>query len=78
MKRYPLIVIVLVTFLLLAGLVIFRTLNSEALRSVGDGGFRTWFWEKRGLDLVVQIVLVFAGALGIAAILPAEDEHDGS
>ena len=76
MKRYLLIVIVLATILLLAGMVIFRSLNSEAQRPVTDGGFRTWFWEQRGLDLVVQIVLVFAGALGIAAILPVEDDHD--
>jgi len=76
MKRYLLIVIVLATILLLAGLAIFRSLNSEAQRPVTDGGFRTWFWEQRGLDLVVQIVLVFAGALGIAAILPVEDDHD--
>lgn len=76
MKRYPLIVIVLAALLLIGGLVIFRALNSEAIRPITDGGFRTWFWEKRGLDLIVQIVLVFAGALGIAAILPVEEDHD--
>lgn len=76
MKRNQLIVIVLVIILLLSGLVIFRSLNSEAVRPVTDGGFRAWFWEKRGLDLIVQIVLVFAGALGIAAILPVEDDND--
>lgn len=76
MKRNQVLVLVLVTTLLIAGLLFFRTLNSEAIRPVTDDGFRAWFWEKRGLDLVVQIVLVFAGALGIAAILPVEDEND--
>lgn len=78
MKRNQLILLALITILLVAGLLIFRTLNSEVSRTAAEGGFRTWFWEKRGLDLVVQIVLVFAGALGIAAILPVEDENDGS
>jgi len=77
MKRNQVILIVLVTFLLIAGLVIFRLLNSEQIRTVTDDGFRAWFWQKRGLDLIAQIVLVFAGALGIAAILPVEDDHDG-
>lgn len=76
MKRNQVLVLVLVTILLLSGLVIFRAFNSEAVRPVTDGGFRAWFWEKRGLDLIVQIVLVFAGALGIAAILPVEDDND--
>ena len=32
--------------------------------------FRAQFWEERGLDLGVQVGLVFVGALGIAALLP--------
>ena len=35
-----------------------------------EGSFRQWFWESRGLDLVAQVGLIFAGALGIAALLP--------
>ena len=42
----------------------------------GDGSFREWFWERRGLDLVAQVGLIFAGALGIAALLPREKEDD--
>jgi len=42
-----------------------------------EADFRAWFWEHRTLDLAVQVVLIFAGALGIAAILPIEKEtHD--
>lgn len=36
---------------------------------------RTWLWQTRSLDLVVQACLVFVGALGAAALLP--DERDG-
>jgi hypothetical protein len=43
----------------------------------GAGSFRQWFWEKRGLDLAVQVGLILGGALGIAALLPRgrEDEE---
>jgi hypothetical protein len=45
--------------------------------SAAEGSFRQWFWESRGLDLVAQVGLIFAGALGIAALLPqgADDRH---
>jgi hypothetical protein len=47
--------------------------------SAAEGSFRQWFWESRGLDLVAQVGLIFAGALGIAALLPqgADDRHPG-
>jgi hypothetical protein len=38
--------------------------------------FREWFWQSRVLDLVAQVGLIFAGALGIAALLPREKESD--
>ena len=62
--------------LLVAGRVIFNVLNPTNIESSIDWDFNAWFWERRGLDLVVQVVLVFAGALGIAAILPLYDEND--
>lgn len=31
---------------------------------------RQWFWESRSLDLLVQVGLLFTGALGVAALLP--------
>lgn len=40
--------------------------------------FRNWLWERRGLDLLVQVALVFAGTLGVAAILPHSSESTGS
>ena len=42
-----------------------------------DGVFRRWFWESRSLDLVAQAGLIFAGALGIAALLP-RDRGEGA
>ena len=47
--------------------------------SAAEGSFRQWFWESRGLDLVAQVGLIFAGALGIATLLPkgADGRHPG-
>lgn len=74
MKRTTFFAIMGITFLLIAGFVLFRVMNSD-VQLLDDGGeFQTWFWEKRGLDLAVQVLLVFAGALGIAAILPVEED----
>jgi hypothetical protein len=38
--------------------------------------FRVWFWQNRTLDLIVQVGLIFGGALGIAALLPGEREKE--
>ena len=76
MKKNTLVLTAMVLVILIGGWLLFRTLNSPPTASAADDGFRAWFWEKRGLDLVVQVILVFAGALGIAAILPVEDEDD--
>ncbi len=35
--------------------------------------FRAWWWEYRELDVAVQVGLMFAGALGIAALMPPEE-----
>jgi hypothetical protein len=72
--------IVVVTVLLLAaGLLIGRRFlrdAGEAPADEPDSSFREWFWESRALDLVAQVGLIFAGALGIAALLPREKEVD--
>ena len=36
--------------------------------------FRPSFWGSRGLDVAVQVGLVFVAALGIAALLPSPGE----
>jgi len=38
--------------------------------------FRTWLWTHRTLDLLVQVGLIFAGALGVRAILPGDREEE--
>lgn len=48
----------------------------EARGELVEGSFRQWFWESRSLDLVAQVGLIFAGALGIAALLPRGKEED--
>jgi len=40
-----------------------------------ESGFRLWLWEQRGLDLAVQMGLILSGALGIAALLPSEEDQ---
>jgi hypothetical protein len=72
--------IVVVTALLLAtGLLIGRQFlldTGKVEADEPDRSFREWFWESRALDLVAQAGLIFAGALGIAALLPREKEAD--
>ncbi len=74
MNRRTIFTILVIIVLLSVGWFLFRFMNSDVLMTVEEEGFRAWLWQKRGLDLVVQVVLVFAGALGITAILPVEDE----
>jgi hypothetical protein len=74
MKRSTKILVILVLFLLVTGYLFFILINPEGVQSSYQPNFQTWLWEKRGMDLVVQVLLVFSGALGIAAILPLEEE----
>jgi len=61
-----------------AGVFVGRWLLADAdATAVAEGpatDFRGWFWEHRALDLVTQAALVFAGALGVSAILPGREE----
>ncbi len=74
MRKNTIYSILAIIILLSIGWILFRVINSDVIYHVEQEGFRAWLWEKRGLDLVVQVVLVFSGALGITAILPVEDE----
>lgn len=75
MNQRTLSAIIAILVLLTIGWLLYGVINQDVpIVDEADQDFRTWFWEKRGLDLVVQVILVFAGALGIAAILPVEDE----
>ena len=71
MKKRALVYIFVILTLLGAGLFLFRTLNPDHALPA-ESGFREWLWETRQFDLVVQVLLVFGGAMGIAAILPFE------
>ena len=64
-----------VVVLLIAGLLI----GQQFLGPPGEArvdSFRQWFWESRSLDLAAQVGLIFAGALGIAALLPRGKEEN--
>ena len=72
-----------VMLLLITGLLIGRQFSPPAddvdvMRSSDSSAMpmRQWFWDNRSLDLLVQMGLIFAGALGIAALLPRGREED--
>lgn len=75
MKKRFLMNLFLIALLLVVGLFLFRLLNQEPSLTT-EPGFRDWLWETRQFDLIVQVLLVFGGALGIAAILPFEGADD--
>lgn len=61
----------ILAWLLVVGLLVGRWLwNPSDLPP--PRAFRVWWWESRELDVAVQVGLVFAGALGIAALMPPE------
>ena len=64
-----------ILILLLVGWGAFHLLNPGPVEAK-PSAFKEWMWEYRSLDILVQMVLVFAGALGIAAILPIENEDE--
>jgi hypothetical protein len=77
MKRSINIVVIFGLLLLFSGGALFMLLNRNMSQAETVSSFQSWLWEKRGLDLIVQVLLVFSGALGIAAILPDEENQDG-
>jgi len=79
MKREYAVWLIIVLVLVAAGVLLGRWLVAEAPAKEldlqpKDAAFREWFWERRTLDLVTQVALIFAGALGIAAILPGNQD----
>jgi H+/Cl- antiporter ClcA len=66
------------TLLLLLGSLFWTYWRDPQSPPEGPDAFRTWFWDRRRLDLIAQVGLIFAGALGVAAILPEfrEEETD--
>ncbi|MCJ7737601.1 MAG: hypothetical protein MUQ10_09870 [Anaerolineae bacterium] len=75
MKREHAIWIGIAILLLTAGLAIGWRFLTPAGPTVAES-FRSWFWEYRSLDLLVQVGLIFAGALGITALLPRGSGED--
>lgn len=79
MKRdatlWSIVVIALVTIGLLNGRWLVGDIaTGDVSEQSADTAFRGWFWEHRTLDLVTQVGLIFAGALGVAAILPGNED----
>ncbi|MCD6287150.1 MAG: hypothetical protein J7M39_14675 [Anaerolineae bacterium] len=79
MKRGYVVWLIIVLVLVTAGVLVGRWLVAEVPpgelnQQPRDAAFREWFWERRTLDLVTQAGLMFAGALGVAAILPGNED----
>ncbi len=74
-RRERILWFVMLAVLLVGGLAIGRQFEPPSGVDAGNtedpGHLRVWLWEQRTLDLIVQACLVFAGALGVAAILPS-------
>jgi uncharacterized MnhB-related membrane protein len=58
------------------GLLAFLTLSGALPSAVpADLKFNTAFWENRSADVMLQIVIIFAGALGILGLLAEGKTH---
>jgi hypothetical protein len=67
----------IIVVLLIAGVLVgwyFNVTPEDATSTAASNVFREWFWEQRSLDLMVQVTLIFVGALGVAAVLPKHEE----
>ncbi len=65
--------ILLLALLVVTGLVVGRWVWGHSQVPAATS-FRAWWWERREADVAVQVGLVFAGSLGIAALMPPEEE----
>ena len=70
MNRELLPGVVVIILLLSIGVLIGESFKPLSLSELERASFRAWFWEQRTFDLFAQMGLIFAGALGVAAILP--------
>lgn len=88
MSRERALQIGVIIILLITGMLVgwyFSVAPEDASATAASNIFREGFWEQRSLDLLVQVTLIFVGALGVAAVLPKHDEphptappHEGS
>ena len=62
-------VLILLPVLLLAG---FALPHASAFQPSPELEMRSVFWQQRGLDVVVQVVLIFCGVLGLLGVLAEE------
>ena len=77
MSRERMLQIGVIAVLLITGMLVgwnFRAAVEDTVPAAASNVFREWFWEHRSLDLLVQVTLIFVGALGVAAVLPRYNE----
>jgi len=71
-KRSWVIYLAFIFIIISLGWFAFRWLNPTLI--VTEDGFQNYLWTFRSLDIITQLLLMFAGALGIAALLPNEED----
>ena len=70
---------VVALFVVLLGLFVWPSAVTAPLVSVPEAPLPVLLWQTRGLDLMVQIVLIFSGVLGLLGLLAeAKAPLDGS
>jgi multisubunit Na+/H+ antiporter MnhB subunit len=77
MNRERALQFAVIVLLLIAGMLVgwhFSITPADTPTTAAGNAFREGFWEQRGLDLLVQVTLIFVGALGVAAVLPKHGE----
>lgn len=75
MNRRTMLGVLFLCLLLLSGWAAYQWLGPNVSAPV-EPGFREWLWKERRFDLLLQMVLIFAGALSIAAILQVKENED--
>ena len=65
----PLAIGVSVLFVLVLGWMVLSALAAPAVSTPATTVFSDVFWQSRGLDVLVQVVLIFSGVLGFLGLL---------
>lgn len=63
----PVAWVLIVALVLLLGVLILPLAGAKA--AVSETSFAVVLWQQRGLDVLVQVVLIFAGVLGLLGLL---------
>jgi|WetSurMetagenome_2_1015567.scaffolds.fasta_scaffold137009_3 uncharacterized MnhB-related membrane protein len=66
---WPLVIGITAMTMLLLGWYLLPALASQVVNTPVNGSLSDVLWQNRGLDVLVQVVLIFAGVLGLLGLL---------